>query len=1203
MSGRASVASMQIEALLSTLDLAEEPSERAEIFVDIARRFRTELADGGQAIDALLEAWKLDPVLEAVLEELEPLVRAEGRWGELLETTRALAGAEQDPARSLAYSEAMVRWLTGDVPDPDLARQWLERIRQVDSTHWQVHLMQAAASREHGDLKRELDELDLAVLSARRRDDRARIHLTMAARYLDERTANLAEAKRHFTAASKLYPRAMEALRGLELVAQRENDKQALVDVLRRQADADLADDERVAVLLWLAKLEEEELRRPELAAKTLERVLAVVPDHPAALQAFERVLTAARAWSELAVVLERAALHGSDPALRKDRLERLGAVLEEKLGDVRAALATYERIAAQLPEDETVLAELARLAEKVGDVPAAVRYREQLADLAPVPSTRARMLVIAGQLLVPLDAASARRQFERAAAADPGNQAAWNALLWDARADGDVPRALRYLEERARGTSAPRARGAAYVELADARAKAGDEAGARDAYEQAAAADPANEAAAVALVPLLVDAERFAEAEQLCDVAVAAAERDKDHDQLVLLRRAQARAAEALGKPERALAAMLAAYQVRPRSPDVREELVEMALPMRADPRILTARDALLAIAEQPDGLCLHGRAGLAEVLALTGEGERAAELYRSVLDEDPAHEGALAGLSRHHVAAGNAGAALGLRRQLAESVADPDERFAALIVVAEAAARLPESEAFAAEVYELARQVRPRDLPTLHKLLALYPKQQKWASLFDVLRAIAEVDGDPRRRAKTLITMAQLAAAELGDRQAAVRHYELALDADAAQLAAFENIVRLLTQDRDWTGLARSYERMIRRTSERPGGDPVLLRALHKQIGLVHRDRLKDSERALAAYQAAVKLDPKDEQAQVILRELLAHTGQSQGAVAVTLARVLHDPLDPAPYPALFDLLEAQGDRDRALRAASAMAFLGITHAGARALRASHPPPSLEAVPQDLGFEGFRDVLHQDLDPQVTEIFEAAAPAMIDLVLSRLSIRERLGHPGPALEGHPWLPVAVTRAATILGAPPPRLHGRREPGPALTAAPTRPPSLVAHPPALGGIGADVIAFLIGKRLLEISPPLVARALCPSLTELKALAQSAARIATDQTEPGDQALRGHLDRAATLRVQAAVQASRAAGGKLDVLTWSRRADVSACRAGLLLAGDLEAARSGIALEAQSPTDLTPREKMKELLGWFLGDECGALRRRLGVAL
>jgi len=473
---RASVAAAQVEALLATLEAAEEPAERAEILVEVARRLELDLGDSGQAIDALLEAWKADPTQEAILDALEPIVTAERRWAEILETTRTLASAERDKARGIAYAEAMVRWLTREVPDPDLARQWLERIRALDSTHWQIHMLQAAVSREHGDVKREVEELDLAVLSARRADDRARIHLMMAERFMDEslRIFSLASAKKHFAAAHKLFPRSMDPLRGLEQIAIRENDKTAIADVLRRQADADVDDATRITILLWLAKIEEEDFRKPELAAKTLERVIAISPGHAIAIEGLERTYGAARAWPELAVVLERAVTSNVDPQLRTGRLERLGAVLETKMGDARAAIATYERLQKVMPEEETVLTELARLNEKLGDVRAAVQYRERLADLAPVPSTRARMHVIAGQLLVPVDAESARQHFERAVAADPSSQAAWNALLWDARAENDVARTERYLEERARKTETPRARASAFVELADARAKRG---------------------------------------------------------------------------------------------------------------------------------------------------------------------------------------------------------------------------------------------------------------------------------------------------------------------------------------------------------------------------------------------------------------------------------------------------------------------------------------------------------------------------------------------------------------------------------------------------------------------------------------------------------------------------------------------------------------------------------------------------------
>ena len=107
-SGRASVATAQIEALLATLEAVTEPAERAETLVEIARRTRDDLGDSGQAIDALLEAWRVDPTQEEILDVLEPLVTAERRWEEILETTRT-RGRTHHPWRDA--SQAQVRTL------------------------------------------------------------------------------------------------------------------------------------------------------------------------------------------------------------------------------------------------------------------------------------------------------------------------------------------------------------------------------------------------------------------------------------------------------------------------------------------------------------------------------------------------------------------------------------------------------------------------------------------------------------------------------------------------------------------------------------------------------------------------------------------------------------------------------------------------------------------------------------------------------------------------------------------------------------------------------------------------------------------------------------------------------------------------------------------------------------------------------------
>jgi hypothetical protein len=398
--------------------------------------------------------------------------------------------------------------------------------------------------------------------------------------------------------------------------------------------------------------------------------------------------------------------------------------------------------------------------------------------------------------------------------------------------------------------------------------------------------------------------------------------------------------------------------------------------------------------------------------------------------------------------------------------------------------------------------------------------------------------------------------------------------------------------------------YKRMIARALAQQGEKAVALQqALYTQIGLVYRDRLQNNEQAIVAYQAAVHLRPEDEQAQTILRELLSRTGQAHGAVAITLERILRDPLEAGPYPALFDLLLQQNARDRALCVASAMKYLGVNHPGAQGLQKSYPQPPIEGIVLDLGPEGYRQLLHHEMDPSLTEIFEVVGPAIVDIMIARLSMRERLTHPGAKLEGNDWLVRSVARAGTILGTGAPRVFARKGPGPALAAAPTKPASFVAHPPALGGIAPDVIAFMIGKRVFELSPPLFARALLPSISELKQLAQSAARIGTDQTETGDMPLRERLKKDDIARISNAVRTAMAKSGKLDVLRWAQRADVAASRAGLLLAGDLDAARAAFAFEAQSPGDLTPREKMKELVVWYLGDQAAALRQRLGVAL
>jgi tetratricopeptide (TPR) repeat protein len=1194
-----------VEALLTALDQTADASDRAWILIEVATHLRDGLHDGAQALDALIEAWQADPTNAEVLDHLEPLARIQGRWPEIFEGTRMLVTNAIEPARAIAYSEAMVRWLTREVPMPDLALHYLERVRLLDPTHWLVHLFQAAKYEERGDVKGELEELDRAVLSAKRADDRARVHILMANRYCDERSANSAEAKRHFLAAHALKPDSREALGGLEQVYLRGRDLPALADVLEKQIDVSESEDEQVKLLVRLAEIYEKQLLKPELAADKLERAFALDPTTEEALASLERCYTTMRRWDDLVRVLEGAIVLVDDPQVRAERLIALAEIFESKLGDLAGALTAYERLGGLLPDDETLVSELARISEKMGNWEAAVRHRTKLAELAPDARTRARMHVMAGQLLLSHDRGGARVHFERAVTFDASNAAAWNALLSEARESGDMVRVAGYLEERAASTEGPRAQAHVYAELGNVRHGLGDQSGALTAWESAIASDATNETAARGLLDLYVASERWQDAAALCELVLYAAERDGDAERLFAARRHACIIAAHTGRPERALAMALHAFQMHPEASDVRRVLVGCAWTLRADPVVLDAIEAIGVIAGTASYLVAlppDTRAQLGEVLALTGDRDRAIAIFEGLLAAQPDNPAALRGLSGLRAARGESIAAWTLKRQLAETITVDDERFQMLLETAEGFNTKANRPDLAAQVYEQARAIRPSDRPLLHKVLALYQTLEDWPKVFDVLREIANSDPDAPRKAKVVMAMGQIAHAKLGDRMAAVRLYDEALDVDPTQHDAFERIVHILTESEDWKGLERSYRRMLDRALAR--GDAGLQHALLHQLGLVYRDRLGDRETAIVSFRMALKLRPDDDEDETILRELLAVSGHADDAVALTLEHARREPLDPAPYGALYDLLAQLGYADRAWCIASIMAHVGDSHPHASAFHRATPPPAVEQIAGSLGSEGYRRLLHPDLDPTLTAIFEVMAAVAVEVRLAQLGFRERRTHPGPPLTQPELLIHDVTHASRILGIPTPRLFSMKTP-PAIGVGVTRPASLLVHPESLPGFPRNLLVFWIGKRVAELTPPLLARALFRSVSELKELVAAAARIVQDKSDkrdPADEAWRAQIGKDRHRELSSAV-ASALAAGALDVRRWSQLADLSSSRAGLVMAGDVESARLALVREGQSPGDLSLRDQMRELVAFFLSEQYVEIRALLGVTL
>ena len=273
------------------------------------------------------------------------------------------------------------------------------------------------------------------------------------------------------------------------------------------------------------------------------------------------------------------------------------------------------------------------------------------------------------------------------------------------------------------------------------------------------------------------------------------------------------------------------------------------------------------------------------------------------------------------------------------------------------------------------------------------------------------------------------------------------------------------------------------------------------------------------------------------------------------------------------------------------------------------------LNAVPGQIVEQAWRShVLHRDLDPTLTTLFSRMTPAVARMRYAQLRPEQLVYAAGrPFTNAHSRLYEAIritmANAAEILHMSPPEL---------LLGDPA---SLVPFAPALAPFGAvhvsvpavearaDALIYVVGKRLAEQRPELIARAFFPAVSDLTSLLAAAVRVG--RQEGAKDAAGAALDASFSAVLmpqerdgirQVVMQASMV-GGLVDVKRWSQAADLSSMRAGLLLCGDVGPARKTILAEPQSTADLPPREKVAELYKFATSDLYSDLRGAIGVAV
>lgn len=326
----------------------------------------------------------------------------------------------------------------------------------------------------------------------------------------------------------------------------------------------------------------------------------------------------------------------------------------------------------------------------------------------------------------------------------------------------------------------------------------------------------------------------------------------------------------------------------------------------------------------------------------------------------------------------------------------------------------------------------------------------------------------------------------------------------------------------------------------------------------------------------------------------------------------KVRRDPVNPEALRELEQVLKFAGKTDRRLFVAQALYTLGEASPEEQSWVESQSDTMLPRPRSGLSQAAWADqLLHPDQEVTTGNIFGVIAPAVLLGKVAALGRDHALYKPTPEQRQDPAQTTltavrALAWSAAILGVGTPVVVVDPKCDGAYVHTPALPPmTLVAHS-ALSGRVQRELAFMAARHLTMYRPEHYVRALFPSVPDLEDLFLAAIALGNPSVplsvdvknrvgpiaaalEPLLQpaqidALRGHLLRFVE------------EGGRTNLQRWGAAVDKTACRAGLLLCGDLTTA-AGVLKGEEGPNG----ELFRDLIAFATSEAHAKLRAQLGI--
>ncbi|MFO0599451.1 MAG: tetratricopeptide repeat protein [Myxococcaceae bacterium] len=311
-------------------------------------------------------------------------------------------------------------------------------------------------------------------------------------------------------------------------------------------------------------------------------------------------------------------------------------------------------------------------------------------------------------------------------------------------------------------------------------------------------------------------------------------------------------KAYERLGRPEDALAALLAARRVSPQDPLILSELARI---YESQSRFDELAEVLLAWVqantEESEFVAINLR--LAALYEQLNREVEAVARYQTVLTRVSGQPAALAGLGKLYYRSQNWAGLLDTYDAEARATDDPRQRATRVYKAAETLEERLNRVDDAINRYNECLQLSPGFLPAQKALIRLYEKLGRWPELVAMYEQDLLQTTDREQQISTLNKIAALYEDRINDLERAIDCLKRVLDMAADHLPTMRNLGRLYERAAKWNELLELNEAETRLASD----TKQIVSLAHRNAEILE-EQLKDRGAAIQAWERVLQLSP---------------------------------------------------------------------------------------------------------------------------------------------------------------------------------------------------------------------------------------------------------------------------------------------------------------------------------------------------------